>query len=156
MKKNITAIRKAESEMRNMNVKAQEYYRITQDGSWIESYDGKVIVKYGAGEEIEYPSIGELAKAFAEMHDNMTVETVVEEIDGINHKQAEIIVKLYDEIYGDELVDIVKDYENGYLTINEGRDGNEYAWYGDELKNKAVNLTTGEMIDSEKIDEILV
>lgn len=156
MKKNMTAIRKAESEMVNMNAKAQEYYRSTSDGSWVESYDGKVIVKYGTGEEIEYPSIGELAKAFAEMYDNMTAETVADEIDGINLKQAEMIVKLYDEIYGDELVDIVKDYENGYLTINKGRDGNEYAWYGDELKNKAVNLTTGEVIDGEKIDEILV
>lgn len=74
-------------------------------------------------------------------------------IDGINLKQAEMIVKLYDEIYGDELVDIVKDYENGYLTINKGRDGNEYAWYSDEIKNKAVNLATGEVIDGEKIDE---
>lgn len=156
MKKNMTAIKKAESEMINMNAKAQEYYRNVSDGSWVESYDGKVIVKYGTGEEIEYPSIGELAKAFAEIYDNMTAETVADEIDGISLKQAEMIVKLYDEIYGDELVDIVKDYENGYLTINKGRDGNEYAWYGDELKNKAVNLTTGEVIDDEKIDEILV
>lgn len=156
MKKNMTAIRKAESEMRNMNAKAQEYYRSTSDGSWVESYDGKVVVKYGTGESKEYPSIGELAKVFAEMYDNMTAETVAEEIDGINHKQAEMIVKLYDEIYGDELVDIVKDYENGYLTINTGRDGNEYAWYGDELKNKAVNLATGEVIDGDKIDEMLV
>ena len=50
-------------------------------------------------------------------------------------------------------MDIVKDYENGYLTINTGRDGNEYAWYSDEIKNKAVNLTTGEVIDGKKIDE---
>lgn len=156
MKKNMTAIRKAEIEMRNMNAKAQEYYRSTSDGSWVESYDGKVIIKYDTGESIEYSSIGELAKAFAEMYDGVTVETVVEEIEGINHKQAEMIVKLYDEIYCDELVDIVKDYENGHLTINKGRDGNEYAWYGDELKNKAVNLATGEVIDDKKIDEILV
>lgn len=156
MQKNMTAIRKAECEMANMNAKAKEYYRSTSDGSWIESYDGKVIVKYGTGESREYSSIGELAKAFAEMYDDVTAETVAEEIDGINLKQAEMLVKLYDEIYGDELVDIVEDYENGYLTINEGRDGNEYAWYGDELRNKAVNLTTGEVIDGEKIDEILV
>lgn len=155
MKKNITAIRKAEIEMKNMNAKAQEYYRSTSDGSWVESYDGKVIVKYGTGESIEYSSIGELAKAFAEMYDGVTAETVADEIYGISLKQAEMIVNLYDELYGDELVDIVKDYENGYLTINLGRDGNEYAWYGDELKNKAVNLATGEMIDDEKIDEIL-
>lgn len=156
MKKNMTAIRKAESEMINMNAKAQEYYRSTSDGSWVESYDGKVVVKYGTGENIEYPSVGELAKAFAEMYDGVTVETVFEEIDGINYKQAEMIVKLYDELYGDELVDIVKDYENGYLTINTGRDGNEYAWYLAEGGEKAVNLATGEIIDGEKIDEILV
>ena len=155
MKKNMTAIRKAESEMTNINAKAKEYYRITQDGSWIESYDGKVIVKYGTGEEIEYPSIGELAKAFAEMYDNVTAEILADEIEGINLKQAEMIVNLYNELYGDELVDIVKDYKNGYLTINEGRDGNEYAWYSDENKNKAVNLATGEVIDGKKIDEIL-
>lgn len=152
---NMAAIRKAENEMRNMNLKAQNYYRIISDGSWVESYDDKVIVKYGTGESIEYSNISELSKAFAEMYDQLTVEILVDEIDRINHKQAELIVELYNDIYGDEWLEIAKDYEYGYLTINIGRDGFEYAWHYDEIISKAINLVTGEIIDNEKIDDIL-
>lgn len=48
------------------------------------------------------------------------------------------------------------DYNNGYLTMNVGRDGTDYLWYVDENNNVAYNTATYELITNEdSIDGLL-
>lgn len=153
MKRNIEAIKRAEIKMSQMSGKAKEYYNNTQDGSWIEEYDGEFIIKYGNGEEEKYSNLKEMDEAFSALYDDVTVEIIADEIVEGNKAQAKMIVDMYNKLYGNEPVDILKDYENDYLTINTGSDGCEYAWYLYESKEKAVNLSTGKMIDKDEIED---
>lgn len=175
MIKSIAAANRADLELRRLNTKASAYYRGT-DGFTIYEENGEYIMEYcESNNDREFKSFDELEKSLTEMYEDYTAEVIADEFKELyqgwnddlsarmnqaaeRYHKAEKVVELYNELYANDWTEdtILKDHENGYLTINEGRDGNEYAWYGDELKSKAVNLATGEVIDSEKIDEILV
>lgn len=153
MKRNIEAMKRAEIKMSQMSGKAKEYYNNTQDGSWVEEYNDEFIIKYGNGEEYRYSNLKKMDEAFSALYDDITIEIIADEIVEGNKAQAKMIADMYNELYGDEPVDILKDYENDYLTINKGSDGYEYAWYLYENKEKAVNLSTGKMIDKDEIED---
>ena len=48
-----------------------------------------------------------------------------------------------------------EDYNNNYLTINKGKDGQDYLYYLDESKDVALNIATGKIIaDLEELERI--
>lgn len=50
---------------------------------------------------------------------------------------------------------IESDLLNGYLTFNEGFDGNDYIWYMDESHYAAIRESDGEIISNpDKLDEL--
>ena len=77
-------------------------------------------------------------------------ETYVMEIED----NIEAITELYDHIARD-LSHVEDDYYNDTLTINTGRDGENYAWYLDDTHDVAINLNTFDIIGSDKTSELL-
>ena len=62
------------------------------------------------------------------------------------------ILKLYDYIAHD-IARVTDDMKNGYLTLNTGRDNNNYYYYIDECNCVAVNVETLEIITNpDKLD----
>lgn len=175
MIKSIAAANRAELELRRLNAKASAYYRGT-DGFTIYEENGKYILEYvEANDDRRFDSFAELEKYLTEMYEYYTVELIADEFKELyqgwnddrfirakgaaeRYHKAEKIVDLYDEVYANDWTadTILKDHESGCLTINDGRDGNEYAWYLDGSTEKAVNLATGEVIGDEEIEKILV
>lgn len=48
-----------------------------------------------------------------------------------------------------------EDYNNNYLTINKGKDGQDYLYYLDGNKEGALNIATGKIItDLEELERI--
>ena len=48
-----------------------------------------------------------------------------------------------------------EDYNNNYLTINKGKDGQDYLYYLDESKDVALNIATGKIItDLEELERL--
>ena len=106
MKRNIEAMKRAEIKMSQMSGKAKEYYNNTQDGSWVEEYNDEFIIKYGNGEEEKYSNLKEMDEAFSALYDDVTVEIIADEIVKGNKAQAKMIVDMYNQLYGNEPVDI--------------------------------------------------
>ena len=65
----------------------------------------------------------------------------------------EAITELYDHI-GREISHVEDDFCNDTLTINTGRDGEDYAWYLDDTNDVAINLNTFDIIGSDKTSEL--
>lgn len=64
------------------------------------------------------------------------------------------ILRLYDFIAHD-VAGVTDDMNNGYLTLNTGRDNNNYYYYMDECNSIAVNVETLEIItDPNKLDDL--
>ena len=62
--------------------------------------------------------------------------------------------KLYDYLEISEYL-IPADMENGFLTENKGRDGQEYYFYFDGSTSAAINKATGEIVtDDARIEEL--
>ena len=63
--------------------------------------------------------------------------------------QDDLAKKLYDYIdheYNKEAV--IADLEHGYLTINDGFDGNTYIWYEDEVGEGAICIEDGNILSN--------
>lgn len=81
----------------------------------------------------------------------MTLESAYEYViqDNLAKKLYEYIGLIYNERM------IRSDIINGYLTFNEGFDGNDYVWYMDESHYAAIRESDGEIIgDPDKLDEL--
>ena len=154
MLKSQAAINRAELELRKLSKRAREYYSVLSDGSWVEEYDGKFIVKYPTSETEEYDSLKDLDNAYREISEQLIAQNITLEFEALNddYDKAVSIIKLYNELFGDDWDEdnIINDYEYGYLTINEGKDGEEYAYYLDEKNCMVINLKTDE-IDKDAI-----
>ncbi|HPZ24182.1 MAG TPA: hypothetical protein PLC25_05025 [Bacilli bacterium] len=76
----------------------------------------------------------------------------MKELNYENYKKE--IDTLYD--YLDLDVESVQtDIDNDYLTINKGKDGQDYLYYLDESKDVALNIATGKIItDLEELERI--
>lgn len=73
----------------------------------------------------------------------------------INYAKAKKLLEKAD-LYDLTNDKIKEEYENYYLTINKGIDGNIYYWYMDELHNIIMNINTEEIIeDEEEIQKIM-
>lgn len=44
-------------------------------------------------------------------------------------------------------------YKNDIVTINKGRDGNNYVWLCDAISNEVLNIETGLYLTEEEIEE---
>lgn len=168
------AANRAELNLRQLNTKASAYYNGT-DGFTVYECDGEFLRNYQDSNDVEkFASFKELEQCFTMEYEYCVVATIADEFkelyqgwsDDILERanragercyKAEKIVDLYNRLYGDDWTEdiILNDHEKGYLTINTGRDGEEYAWYADENNNIAVNLVTGAVIGEEKIEKIL-
>ena len=61
--------------------------------------------------------------------------------------------ELYDWI-GHDHDSIENDLKHDYLTENQGRDGQWYLWYMDEVDNAAIRISDGEIISLEEIEAL--
>ena len=69
----------------------------------------------------------------------------MKELNYENYKKE--IDTLYDYLeFDNNGRDVTPDIKNGYLTINEGKDGQDYLYYLDESKDVALNIATGKII----------
>ena len=76
----------------------------------------------------------------------------MEEFNYKNYKKE--IDTLYDYLDLD-VESAEEDYNNNYLTINKGKDGQDYLYYLDESKDVALNIATGKIItDLEELERI--
>lgn len=76
----------------------------------------------------------------------------MEELNYKNYKKE--IDTLYDYLDLD-VESAEEDYNNNYLTINKGKDGQDYLYYLDESKDVALNIATGKIItDLEELERI--
>ena len=76
----------------------------------------------------------------------------MEELNYENYKKE--IDTLYDYLDLD-VESAEEDYNNNYLTINKGKDGQDYLYYLDESKDVALNIATGKIItDLEELERI--
>jgi len=79
-------------------------------------------------------------------------EKNMEELNYENYKKE--IDTLYDYLDLD-VESAEEDYNNNYLTINKGKDGQDYLYYLDESKDVALNIATGKIItDLEELERI--
>lgn len=77
-----------------------------------------------------------------------------ERVGGFVECENSAIVKLYDYIAHD-VAGVPDDMRHDYLTLNAGRDGNNYYYYIDECNCVAVNVETLEIItDPDKLDDL--
>lgn len=170
MIKSQAAANRAELEMRRLNTKAKAYYSGT-DGFIVYETEGKYLIEFEntGDKDKEFNSFNELEEYFTELYEDYVANVIADEFDelyqgwnddssvraeqaGERYHKGEKIVKLYNELFPDDWAEdtILKDHENGYLSINDGKDGNEYAYYLDENNCAVVNLATGE-IDKDAI-----
>lgn len=63
------------------------------------------------------------------------------------------IIKLY-KYMGRDISEMKDDIANDFLTINGGRDDKDYAWFYDGITEGAICLENGDIIDSERIEEL--
>ena len=48
-----------------------------------------------------------------------------------------------------------EDYNNNYLTINKGKDGQDYLYYLDDNKEVALNIETGKIVkETEELERL--
>lgn len=83
---------------------------------------------------------------------------VRKEIVAMKYNEAEIkAMKMALDTVGIEPTDenMINNEKVDLLTINEGRDGNTYAWYMDENNSVIVNVDTMEISDDEELIENL-
>jgi len=79
-------------------------------------------------------------------------ERKMKELNYENYKKE--IDTLYDYLDLD-VESAEEDYNNNYLTINKGKDGQDYLYYLDESKDVALNIATGKIItDLEELERI--
>lgn len=65
------------------------------------------------------------------------------------------LAELYDYLDRDIINSLAEDISAGYLTENNGRDGNEYLWYYDGATSAAVNADSGDIVtDEETLDRL--
>lgn len=82
------------------------------------------------------------------------VEEQIEEITDIfNDLELKRAIELYDSV-GMNADYMLEDYNNDFLSINEGSDGQKYIWYLDDNYDIAINIESGEIVDAEQTEKL--
>lgn len=92
-----------------------------------------------------------------DLEKRMKTDEILKGIDytmGLLPTELTLATKLYDYLDVNP-ESVLEDYEYGYLSINEGRDTEQYLWYDDGVKSGCISIANGEItIDKDDIEKL--
>lgn len=69
-------------------------------------------------------------------------------------QEIRAFITLYREL-GLDITSLPTDLEHDYLTVNDGTDGNTYAWFFSASDEGAINIETGQVVtDAEQLEQL--